>query len=212
MRPWSAQSFAAVPGSLSAARPRVRRGLARIAAGVAGALLALSAPSLPAAELEGVQFDDAISARGIDFKLHGVGLLRYMVVIKAYVAALYLGPGCTPDNVLADAPKRLEITYFHGIGRDDFIAATRSAIEQNVTAEQFATLSEGVEAFVELYKDVVPGDRYALTYIPGVGTELALNGTPLGVVDGATLGAAIFAIWFGDAEIDGSLKEALLEG
>jgi hypothetical protein len=194
----------------------VSRRLARFAVCVAVAALCagllLSVPIARAAELEGVRFDDAVSANGVDFKLHSVGLLRYMIVIKAYVAALYLGPGCSAQNVLADAPKRLEITYFYNIGRDDFISATRASIAQNVTDAELASLSTGIEAFVDLYRDVSPGDRYALTYIPGVGTELALNGTALGVVEGAELGAAIFSIWFGEAEIDARLKRSLLAG
>jgi hypothetical protein len=61
-----------------------------------------------------------------------------------------------------------------------------------------------------LYRDVKPGDRYALTYVPGVGTELALNGTRLGTVAGADFAAAVFAIWLGPKAIDDSLKTQLL--
>lgn len=45
-------------------------------------------------------------------------------------------------------------------------------------------------------------DRYSLTYMPGVGTELALNDNPLGVIDGADFAAAYFRIWLGDHPID----------
>ena len=54
-----------------------------------------------------------------------------------------------------------------------------------------------------------PGDRYALTYIPGVGTELALNGKPKGVIEG-DFAAAYFAIWLGAKPLDASLKAQLL--
>jgi hypothetical protein len=59
---------------------------------------------------------------------------------------------------------------------------------------------------------VKPGDRYALTYVPGVGTELALNGTTLGTVEGADFAAAVFAIWLGPQAIDESLKTQLHTG
>ena len=44
--------------------------------------------------------------------LRGLGLLRYRMFIKAYAAALYLGPGVPVGRVLEDVPKRLEIEYF----------------------------------------------------------------------------------------------------
>ena len=61
-----------------------------------------------------------------------------------------------------------------------------------------------------MYVDVKPGDRYALTYVPGVGTELAFNGKPRGVIEGADFAAAYFAIWLGPQPLDNSLKEKLL--
>ena len=57
---------------------------------------------------------------------------------------------------------------------------------------------------------VQPGDRYSLTYIPGVGTELALNGTPRGVIEGADFAAAIFSLWLGENPFDRQFKQALL--
>ena len=184
-----------------------RRGLLACLAALA---IAGAATPVHAAEIEGVEFAEQVTTGDLELKLHGVGLLKYMVFVKAYVAGLYLGPGCTAENVLADAPKRLEISYFWDIAREDFISVTRTAIQQNLTEAEFASLRDQVEQFVNLYQAVTPGDRYSLTYVPGVGTELALNGTALGVIEGAELGAAVFAIWFGDAEIDGKLKAALL--
>jgi hypothetical protein len=61
-----------------------------------------------------------------------------------------------------------------------------------------------------LYVDVQPGDRYSLTYIPGRGTELALNGEPRGVIEGAEFAAALFSIWIGREPIDKSFKNQIL--
>ena len=58
--------------------------------------------------------------------------------------------------------------------------------------------------------DVEPGDRYTLTYIPGEGTELALNGVPRGTIAGADFAAAIFTLWLGDKPIDERFKQSLL--
>jgi hypothetical protein len=163
-----------------------------------------------AKEIEGVRFADEIRAGRTMLRLTNVGLLRYRYVIKAYVAGLYLGDGATPETVLADAPKRLEIEYFYGIKADGFANATNAGIAANVSPEAVARLRPRIDRVNALYRDVKPGDRYALTYVPGVGTELALNGTPLGTIEGADFAAAIFAIWLGPHAIDESLKTQLL--
>lgn len=53
-------------------------------------------------------------------------------------------------------------------------------------------------------------DRYSLTYEVGRGTELALNGTPKGVIGGADFAAAMFSIWIGPHPLNESLRSALL--
>ncbi|MDA8138151.1 MAG: chalcone isomerase family protein [Desulfobacteraceae bacterium] len=61
-----------------------------------------------------------------------------------------------------------------------------------------------------LYRDVKPGDRYALTYILGKGTQLSLNGTPLGLIPGAEFASALFAMWLGHNPMNEAFKEQLL--
>ena len=161
-------------------------------------------------EIEGVQFVDRVTARGTPLVLNCVGLLRYMVFIKGYVAALYLGEGVQPERVLADIPKRLEIDYFYPIKASDFAHATDVGIAANVDAATMATLRARIDMLNALYLDVKPGDRYSLTYVPGVGTELALNGQPRGTIEGADFAAALFAIWLGPKPLDASLKSQLL--
>ena len=168
------------------------------------------AHSAGAKEIEGVRFADEVRAGVSTLHLNDVGLLRYRYVIKAYVAALYLGEGARPADVLVDAPKRLEIEYFYAIKASGFANATIEGIAANVPPATFEKLRPRIVSLNTFYRDVKPGDRYALTYLPGVGTELALNGTALGTVEGADFAAAVFAIWLGPKAIDQSLKTQLL--
>jgi hypothetical protein len=163
-----------------------------------------------AKEIEGVRFANEIRDGAATLRLSDVGLLRYRYVIKAYVAALYLGEGVQPTDVLSDAPKRLEIEYFYAIKAPGFANATSEGIAANVSPEGLAKLRSRIDRMNTLYRDVKPGDRYALTYLPGVGTTLALNGVTLGTVEGADFAAALFAIWLGPKAIDESLKTQLL--
>jgi Chalcone isomerase-like len=163
-----------------------------------------------ARELEGVQFADLYRREDVTMRLNCLALLRYKVLLKAYVAALYVGNGIGPGEVLDDVPKRLELSYFWSISGPKFGKAGDEILAQNVDAQTLARLRPRLDRLNALYQDVKPGDRYSLTYVPGVGTELALNDKPLGVVDGADFGAAYFRIWLGDRPLDAKLRDQLL--
>jgi hypothetical protein len=135
-----------------------------------------------------------------------------MVFIDAYVGAFYLPEAVPSGQALSDVPKQLEIEYFHAIAAADFVDATRSGIAKNVSSMTFERVRPAVEELNRLYRDVKPGDRYRLTYVPGKGTTLALNGAPLGTVTGADFAAGLFAIWLGPAPLDDGLKRRLLGG
>ena len=107
-------------------------------------------------------------------------------------------------------PKRLEIEYFYAIAADGFANATDVGIAANVDTPTFEALKPRIARLNALYRDVRPGDRYALTYLPGVGTELALNGKRLGVIEGADFAVALFSIWLGPKPLDVPLKTQLL--
>jgi len=179
---------------------------------VLGTLCLTSPTPLWSAEIEGVVFAESYSAGTTLLKLHNVGLLRYRIFIKAYVAGLYLGEGVRPEQVLSDVPKRLELQYFWSIAGPDFGKAADAVLADNFPATLIASLRARLNRLHALYENIKPGDRYALTYVPGVGMELALNGIPKGTIEGADFASAYFAIWLGAKPIDTSLKTQLLTG
>lgn len=162
------------------------------------------------ARIEGVPFPEAVVASGARLELQNLALLRYRIAFKAYVAGLYLGEGIEASRVLDDVPKRLEIEYFWPIEAADFARVTTEGLEQNVDRETLARLRPRIARLNDLYRDVAPSDRYALTYLPRRGTELSLNGRALGTIEGADFARAVFSIWFGDEPLDGTLKQELL--
>jgi len=174
-------------------------------------LCLVSTPLARAAEIAGVTFADRYQTGETTLVLNGVGLLRYRIFIKAYVAALYLGEGVRPEAVLSNVPKRLELEYFWSIAGPDFGKAAEKVLADNFSPDVIAPLRSRLERLNTLYQNVKPGDRYALTYIPGVGMELALNGTPKGTIEGADFATAYFAIWLGNKPIDASMKAQLLK-
>jgi hypothetical protein len=183
-----------------------------IAMGLAAASLSLQAAR--AADIEGVEFVEQLRVSDEALRLHGTGLLRYRVFIKGYVAALYLaesfGGESAASNVLGDLPRRLEIEYFWAIPARDFAKATVEGISRNTDGATFDRLRDRIDRLNAMYEDIEPGDRYALTYLPGVGTELARNGRRLGVIEGADFSSALFGIWLGERALHGSLRRQLL--
>ncbi len=193
---------------ISAGRVRHDR-FSPIACAIAFVLCDLVVPA-SAAEIEGVGFPDVRASEDVRFVLNNVALLRYRVFFRGYVAGLYLGEGIGPESLFDDVPKRLEISYFWGIPAHKFAEATINGISANRSAERVRALQPAIDQFNDLYQDIEPGDRYALTYIPNVGTELARNGVSLGAVAGAEFASALFSIWFGTVPFDESLKRRLL--
>ena len=173
-------------------------------------LILFTASSLNAARIEGIYFKNSYDIQGRTLTLRGTALLRYMVFIKAYVGAFYLDQNYPAGEIFNDVAKRLELSYFHAIPAADFAKSTKIMIEKNVTAEKFKTLLPYIEQMNALYKDVKPGDSYAATYIPGIGTELALNGKQLGIVAGLDFANAYFSIWIGEHPIDKEFRDRLL--
>ena len=164
---------------------------------------------LNAAGMNQSKFADRLVVGDRKLKLTGEGMLRYWG-FKIYTGAFYLEEGSSVDEALADRAKRIEIKYLRPIRAKEFGVATDKNIAVNVDEETLKRLRPKIEYHNSLYEDVLPGDRYSLTYIPGRGTELALNGEPKGTIRGADFAAAIFSIWLGPDPINLSFKNQIL--
>lgn len=163
-----------------------------------------------AAEIEGVRFPDRGDHRGTAFVLHNTALLRWKMLFKGYVGALYRAESKPTFTLAADEPKRLVLNYFYGFTAEQFRQATIDGMALNRTPEQMRALQPRIDAFNRLYREVKPNDQYALTYLPGQGTELALNGTPLGAVEGFDFALAMFEIWLGANPISTAFRDQIL--
>ncbi len=160
--------------------------------------------------LEGVTFQTTYSGKGVVLRLQNAALLRYKIMFRGYVVGLYLPEGADPSAVLEDLPKRMEFSYFWSIPGREFGKAGEKVLARNVDDAMMEKLRDRLDRIDRAYRDIRPGDRYALTYIPGRGTELSYNGKPLTVIEGADFAAAYFSIWLGRNPLDDGLKRELL--
>jgi hypothetical protein len=103
------------------------------------------------------------------------------------------------------------LEYFRAIKGQDFGPATNKSVAKNVDASTLERIRPQIDYHNSLYVDVKPGDRYSLTYIPGRGTELALNNKQKGIIEGDEFAAAIFSIWLGSNPISKSFKRQIMD-
>lgn len=127
----------------------------------------------------------------------GVSQLTVGYIFKVYVAAFYQAPGSGPADVLADAPRHLEIEYLRNLSKDDFTGAAEDMLAKQHDPATIESIRSGINQINALYQDVKTGDRYALTYLPGQGTELLYNGQSKGIIPGADFARIYFTIWLG---------------
>lgn len=157
-----------------------------------------------------VHFDDVILRDRTALKRTGTAVLRYLRIFKVYTAAFYLESGASVEEVLEDRAKRFEVSYLRPFEAEDFGEATYKALRNAVSPAEIERLRPRIDYHNSLYESVQPGDRYALTYIPGKGTELARNGEVVGVIEGADFAVALFSIWVGQRPIDRQFRQELL--
>lgn len=173
-------------------------------------LLIVQPMKAAALTVEGVTFQESVSIHNKQIPIRGAALLRWLNIFKVYVAALYLPESDAPNDALADIPKRLEISYLVSIPGPDFGKGAEAILERNNSPEALARLRDRIDQLNAVYRDVKPGDRYALTYVPGQGTELSYNGQPLITIQGADFAAAYFGIWLGKDPIDLKMRSRLI--
>jgi len=186
--------------------------MTRIARFALAAAILLAAPAARASvPVEGVSFAPRVDAGETGLRLHGGALLKWFL-FKVYVAGLYLPEGLPAERALEDVPKRIEFSYLVDIAGKDFGPAGEKILGKNVGEAELAPLRERLDRIRAAYRDVEAGDRYALTYVPGRGTELSMNGEPLAVIEGADFARAYFAIWLGENPLDRGFKRDLTRG
>src|SRR5215467_1605077 len=81
------------------------------------------------ADVGGIRLDDKTSVAGQELVLNGAGV-RTRLVFKVYVASLYL-PRRANDlaAVLAQSPRRIQLTMLRGLSADQFADALNEGLE-----------------------------------------------------------------------------------
>ena len=181
---------------------------------VTTALLALFL-SLPAGagSLAGVNLPDKTEVKGQTLVLNGLGL-RTKFFIKVYVGALYLPQKekAAAKILAADTSRRMVMHFLYSVNKEQMCDAWKEGLEQNTpkapadVKKAFATLCGWMEA-------IPKGNELVLTYVPGEGTTVEVNGKAKGTLPGKATADAILATWIGPDPGPGEdFKKAVLGG
>lgn len=143
-------------------------------------------------------------------------------------SVLYLDPSSIDNDAIlfrgdAETPMALEIHYHKPARAVDLKWATSSFIEANLLPDEKisdlpASMQRRISQYNELYRNIRSGDRYSLTYLPGIGLRLSLNDEMLGTIGMEMPGAErrelaklIYSVWFGQiAPFSLSMRDELL--
>lgn len=173
-----------------------------------GTTVAVSSAQAESVTERGERFDRVVEENGQRYVLLGSGVFRYMIW-TAYAGAYYQLEGEREPQPLSDVPRRLELAYFHEIAADDFAEATEKTLNDSLTLYEFNQVKENMAQLNQRYRDVVPGDRYLLSW-DGEQLRLALNGETLYEDSSAEFASAMFGIWLGERPLSEEFRDALL--
>ena len=175
----------------------------------------LGADSAFAANSSTSKFEPNQVVQGTTLQLNGAGT-RFRVVFKIYDLALYTPRKVsTPEELLAlPGPKRLNFVALREAPGTDLGLAFIKGLSANSPAELVTKHASSNTRLIEIFSGrskLMPGDSFAMEYLPGKGTTFYIAGQPQGApVGDAEFFNMVLKIWVGTSPADFKLKDALL--
>jgi hypothetical protein len=166
---------------------------------------------LIAATIADVNLENSVAVNNQTLVLNGGGI-RKKFFIKVYVGGLYL-PAKNKDAtaiMAADAPRRMVMHFVYSVSKDQMCEAWEEGLEAN-TPNASAEVKGAFKTLCTQMEAIPKGNRLVLTYVPGTGTTVEINGKNKGVLPGKPTADAILATWLGPKPAPGDdFKNAVL--
>lgn len=163
------------------------------------------------------KFEPSIQVQGTKLLLNGAGT-RYKTVLRVYDMALYTARKVTSaDELIAlPGPKRLHFTALRELPGTDLGRLFIKGMSDNSSKEQVQRHMLASMRLIEVFSGkskLLPGDSFAMEYLPGKGTQFYITGKPQGdPVGDAEFFTMVLKIWVGQSPADNLLRDALLGG
>lgn len=173
-------------------------------------LSALSAAASASQALREANFAAHFEQNTVPLTRKNQALLNYLWV-DVYAAAFYAPAGVSAQQAVDDARhQRLQLYYFRAIKRQDVIKAAWHSLERQHRPEQLEPLRSEVDRLHASFRDIAPGDRYALDFNPQRGLNLERNGQIIFTSRNPDLAKAYLGIWLAPNGLSESLRSRLL--
>lgn len=178
---------------------------------IAATLLFLASPVL-ARSVADTEVPETLSVDGKSLKCNGAGI-RKKFVVKVYVGALYLESNSTDAGAIlkGDGAWAVRMTFLRDIEKDKLVGAYKEGFEKN-SPSKLASLQPSLDKLGAALTDAKKGGVMTVSYAPGKGTTVAVQGGPSVTIEGKEFGDAMLANWLGKSPADGGLKTDLLAG
>ena len=178
---------------------------------ILAAALSLAAVTADAASVAGVTLEDKITVANQTLQLNGAGL-RKKFVVKVYAGALYLPAkqSNAATIITTDAPRRMVMHFLYSVTKSQMAEAWSEGLADNTpnASPEVKTAFKTLESWME---DVPKGNRIVVTYVPGTGTTVEVNGKSKGTLGGKAVADAILNTWIGpDPGPGADFKKAVL--
>jgi Chalcone isomerase-like len=164
-----------------------------------------------AGTLAGVTLPDKAEVKGQSLVLNGMGL-RKKLFIKVYVGGLYLPQKeKNAAKVLStDEARRMVLHFIYDVSKDQMCEAWNEGLEAN-TPNASADVKKAFATLCGWMDGVGKGNKLIMTYLPGEGTTVEVNGKAKGTLPGKPVADAVLATWIGPDPAPGEdFKNAVL--
>ncbi len=161
------------------------------------------------------KFDLAMEVQGTKLQLNGAGT-RYKAIFKVYDMALYTAKKVSsPAELLAlPGPKRLQFTALRELPGTDLGRLFLKGMGDNSPKEQVQRHALASARLIEVFSGrskMLPGESFAMEFVPGKGTTFYILGKPQGApVGDDEFFQLVMKIWVGESPADSQLRDALL--
>ena len=183
---------------------------------MAAAMLALGlAAGTVSAAPTSTKFEPTLEVQGSNLQLNGAGT-RFRAIFKVYDMGLYTTKKVSsPAELLAlTGPKRLQFTALRELPGTDLGRLFLKGMGENSPKELVQRHALSSARLIEVFSGrskMLPGESFAMEFVPGKGTTFYILGKPQGApVGDDEFFSMVLKIWVGESPADRQLRDALL--
>jgi hypothetical protein len=145
-----------------------------------------------------------------DLERKNQSVLNYLWV-DVYAAAFYAPAQASASQAVAKPlTQRLELYYFRNIDSQDVIKAAWVTLKRQHDSATLEHLRPHIDALHATFRDIRPGDRYALNFNANSGLSLEVNGQEVFSSPDIELAKAYLGIWLSPNGLSDELRTSLL--